>query len=60
MLGNFWKKAKQAGHAFQPSTYIFPSLDVSKVEADLDLHAEAAERGAEEQPDEGAQSLDRK
>ncbi|KAB2699904.1 hypothetical protein [Brucella lupini] len=60
MLGNFWKKAKQAGHAFQPSTYIFPSLDASKVEADLDIHAEATERGAEEQPDEGAQSLDRK
>jgi len=60
VLGNFWKKAKQAGHAFQPSTYIFPSLDVSKVEAGLDIRAHAAEKGAEEQPDEGAQSLDRK
>lgn len=59
-LSQFWAKAKQAGHPFQSSTYIFPSLDVAKVEKKLDIHREAAARGAEEQPDEAAQSLDGK
>lgn len=59
-LGQFWTKAKQAGHAFQPSTHIFPSLDVAKVEKQLDIHREAEERGAEEQPDQAAQAFDSK
>lgn len=60
VLGDFWKRAKQAGHSFQPSTHIFPSLDTAKVEANLDIRSVAAERGSEEQPDEGSQSLDGK